>query len=283
MSRLLLIAGLLAAFGVAGCAGRSAPQSGGARGSKPDEARKQAELLTVNVVNGVAAAEAKVQSRAKSTFGDLFGKLRLANAALAAAQDISTPSKTTPATPTATSTPPAKQQPAPRPRLTSAPAIKELVASSQPAVSEADADEDALTVAQDTIERRLAELDPPVRYRPSVNELKNEFLRRDSRTVQHPKPEQLKELVNTGLDPKLAPNLVSVEYEIIVSADQVRELRTRDRLADGMRIIGLLTAVSLAGFGFLRLDQWTRGHLTRWLAIGAAALAGGAAAALYFV
>ena len=78
-------------------------------------------------------------------------------------------------------------------------------------------------------------------------------------------------------------NPVYVEYDVEVTADQVRELRTRDRVGSSLRIFGAIAAVALAGFLFLRLDEWTKGYLTRWLAIAAVLLAGGTAAALYFV
>jgi hypothetical protein len=68
-----------------------------------------------------------------------------------------------------------------------------------------------------------------------------------------------------------------------VTADQIRELRTRNRVADSLRGLGGLLAVSLAGFFFLRLDEWSKGYLTSWLALAAAALGGGIIAALAFV
>ena len=68
-----------------------------------------------------------------------------------------------------------------------------------------------------------------------------------------------------------------------VTADQVRALRTRDRVGGTLRVFGALAAISLAGFLFLRADEWTKGYLTRWLAVVAVLFAGGAAAALYLV
>jgi hypothetical protein len=68
-----------------------------------------------------------------------------------------------------------------------------------------------------------------------------------------------------------------------VTAEQVRELRSQERVASGMRVLGIVVAVALAGFLFLRADEWTKGYLTHWLALGAALLAGGAAALLIFV
>ena len=67
-----------------------------------------------------------------------------------------------------------------------------------------------------------------------------------------------------------------------------------DRLgAQGQVGRELLLLAAVAGVGqqlvfraprlFLRADEWTRGYLTTWLALAAAVLAGGAAAALVFV
>ena len=71
---------------------------------------------------------------------------------------------------------------------------------------------------------------------------------------------------------------VDVEYDVEVTADQVRHLRTRDRLGDTLRVFGGLSVIALAGFLFLRADEWTKGYLTRWLAMAAVLLAGGTAA-----
>ena len=116
-------------------------------------------------------------------------------------------------------------------------------------------------------------------YHPSPNEVKNEFVRRDTRSVRPPNADERVILEAEKID----PNRVYVEYDVEVSADQVRDLRTRDRMADAVRMLGVLTAAAIAGFLFLRLDEWTGGYLTRWLAIGALALASGAAVGLYLL
>ena len=86
-----------------------------------------------------------------------------------------------------------------------------------------------------------------------------------------------------GLTPEETGRRIDVEYDVEVTADQVRHLRTRDRVGDTLRVFGALAAVALAGFLFLRADEWTKGYLTYWLAMAAVLLAGGATAALYFV
>jgi hypothetical protein len=76
---------------------------------------------------------------------------------------------------------------------------------------------------------------------------------------------------------------VYVAYYVEVTGEQVRELRAQERVSSAIRAFGIVIAVALAGFLFLRADEWTKGYLTSWLAITAVVLAGGAAAALIFV
>ncbi|MCE9563770.1 MAG: hypothetical protein K8U57_17145 [Planctomycetes bacterium] len=180
---------------------------------------------------------------------------------------------------------PVSVQPAPKPmaRIPYRPGalavVKVHATSAYPSPNEADADEDALNVAAEAVSRKLAELDPPVAYHPSATEMKNEFVRRDTRLVRAPDASERAELEMYKID----TNRVYVEYDAEVTADQVRDLRTRDRVADVTRLLGVLTAAAIAGFLFLRLDEWTGGYLTRWLAIGALALASGAAVGLYLL
>jgi hypothetical protein len=144
----------------------------------------------------------------------------------------------------------------------------------------AEAEEDALTNARSVIEERLAKLDPPVVYRPSLNEVKNEFARKDSLTTHPPSQAEREELAKHAVS---SNKLLYAELDVEVTADQIRELRTRDRVSLALRAFSGLTFIALASFLFLRADEWTKGYLTRWLACGAVVLVGGAAAALYFV
>jgi hypothetical protein len=298
MTRSLLIAVFVAALAGTGCDRRErAPRSGGASGRKADAARKQAETLALGGVTEAAKRAKHLRTAARGTPG-VFGDLIATATASAAARATTTPvaAQTTPAP-----APPAKPQPKPTPtRYGTPPLVRELVWNQLPGATEAEAEADAIAVAQDVIEKRLAELDPPVTYRPTANEVKNEFIRRDSRTPPNTKLGEIRGDENDpraqraaalralyakefGHSPEEAARLYYVEFQVEVTVDQVRELRTRDRLADALRILGLVSAAAVAGYSFLRLDQWTRGHLTRWLAIAAAALAGGAAGVLYLL
>lgn len=243
---------------LAGCNSKSAPREGGAAGGKADKARKDAEALALSAVNGgadaqaVAVPEAAVRRTGGGPFNVVLG-----------------PTKTGAV---------AKGPPAPKtsPRPGAPAVVRERVVSALPAATEAEAEDDALAQARDLVEQKLAALDPPVRHKPSIGEVRAEFVRKDSRTVRGPDARE-KAILAEG---DLVGNFVFVEYDVEVTADQVRELRAQERVAGGLRVLGVLTAVALAGFLFLRADEWTRGYLTSWLALGAVALAAGTAAAL---
>lgn len=275
MSRFLfLLLGLSIALST-GCRARVS-NPGGAKGSKPEAARKQAEELAVSAVTGAAEARAPFFIATTVRNADQ-------NSPQIPASTVISPSiRTTPDLP----------QPRALPRPGAPPIFRDRVISEVPAATEADADKEAILAAQELIERRLAELDPPVRYRPSLHEVEKEFLRRDSKTVtllrdaKGPRAERMRKTLKEAYDdltPEEIGRRIDVEYDVEVTADQVRHLRTRDRVGDTLRVFAALAAMALAGFLFLRADEWTKGYLTHWLAMGAVLLAGGAAAALYFV
>ncbi len=234
---------------LAGCAQKQ-PPAGGSSNSRAEKARKDAESLAVNAMTTGAQAQAQAVPEAKA---------KAPNGASIASRESSAP-KTTP-----------------RP---GAPAVvRERIRSTMPYLTEAEAEEDALAQARALVIQKLSELDPPVRYQPSLAEVKAEYLRKDSRTLSAPNADVKDVLAQTGL----TGNRVYVEYDVEISADQVRELRSQERVGGGLRVLGALFAVALAGFLFLRADEWTKGYLTRWLALGAVMLAGAAAAALVFI
>lgn len=294
-----IVAGLMALVVAGGCTRVPAP--GGATGTKSEKARKQAEELALNVVNGAALAQARaIPGLAQN---GQAGKLRITTSTGGSHITVITPESAPPkasvpasSAPVAPSRPSvtAPSPPAPPPQMSAvkdpiapkssprpgSPAIiKERVVSSIPYANEGEAVDDALSIAQDVIGKRLAELDPPVKYRPSLNEVKNEFARKDSRVIRPPSTAEREEYIKNGVN----GNLVYAEYDIEVTADQIRELRTRDRITITLRIFSGLMFIAIAGFLFLRADEWTKGYLTRWLACIAVVLVGGAAAALYFV
>ncbi len=288
---------LLAFMLVSGCSrGPHAPPSGGAQGSKSDRARKQAENLALNVVNGVAKSQAEaipeLAKNKKTGIGASISTIFRPRETVQVKSSSSTPVATNQTSTVATSVPANTFSPPPQiistmdppepkspPRPGSPAIIRERVISSRPYQTEAEAEDDVLNVSQNTIEQRLAELDPPVKYRPSLNEIRSEFLRKDSRATTKPGQKEI-EIYKSN---DLPTNVSYVEYDVEVTADQIRELRTRDRITMAFRFLAGLTFISLSCFLFLRADEWTKGYLTRWLACGAVALVGGATIALFLV
>lgn len=272
---------------LAACSSKPTPAPpGGATGSKAEKARRDAEAVALQSVTGAAASQSKAMPElaVNYTIKDrVFGKSVPPKGGTPPAP-VSVQAQS-PAPPPAAPEPPAvvvKEKPKPKalPRPGGAPLVlRERVVSIVPYATEADAEGDAIEQAREAVEKKLADLDPPVRHKVSVNEVRNEFLRKDSRTVRPPDAEEERALNQYGV----TGHLVYVEYDVEVTADQVRELRTQERVGAALRFLGMFTAVALAGFLFLRADEWTRGYLTSWLALGAVALAGGAAAALVFI
>ena len=164
-------------------------------------------------------------------------------------------------------------------RRTSVVVISERIVTEIPYPTEAEADARAIEEAQKLIEKRLKELDPPVEYLPPISVVRNEYIRKESRLVRLPSDSEKNAIALAGY----AEGRRYVEYTVEITGEQIRELRTRNRVTDGLRALGAIAAVSLAGFFFLRLDEWSKGYLTSWLALAAAALGGGIVAALVFV
>jgi len=284
-------------IGAVGCGGESGPRPGGVNTPKAKENRKAAE---VSVLEGVqfAAKEQVAQhpelkrknalARAEERVEGWFGFAHtLGDAAHASAPVSGPPSPPAPVKPPIVLQPPpsvvapARSEPSHRygPHRASPVLFSEKVTTEIPYPTEAEAELRTVEQAQKLIEKKLSELDPPVDYRPPVAVVRNEYLKRDSKLVRLPTEDEKNAIAQAGY----ASDRQYVEYTVEVTEGQVRELRTRARVVDALRGLGILTAVSLAGFFFLRLDEWSKGYLTSWLALAAAALGGGIVAAVVFV
>jgi hypothetical protein len=295
--RVLALAGVVAVAACAGGCRDRGPAPGGATNRKAREARQQAEQMAVDGVKGAAAelfanhpdldrrttAQKVADYVTSAASAVLPGK-----AAPATAKVNATPAAPPPAPPAAPARPDessavvvaSARPPAPAadPKPSGNVVIREKVSSNLARPDPAAADDDALEQAAARIEQRLRELDPPVLYRPSAGVVRNEYVRRGSRAVVDPSDAEKKLLGQEGKG-----DWKYVEYTVEVTADQVRELRARARVGSALRVLGVVAGVALAGFLFLRLDEWTKGYLTSWLAFAAVALAGGVAAALVLV
>jgi hypothetical protein len=270
---LLACAVLVAAACGPGCARQPVP--GGATSSKANQARQQAEKT--------AMAGAKAAGEFVATLSRPQQTTPTAVNTPVAPQAPSAPTPPvaprTPSSPTPPIVPSVTARPTPPVRPTDEPLIRERVSSLIAHPTEAEAEKDALEQAAGRMTEKLTELDPPVRYQMSAAEVKS-YIRKDSKSAHPPTAEQKDEYAKAGIKDA---NLVFVEYEVTVSAEQVRELRSRERVLFGLKILAGVAAAALAGFLFLRADEWTKGYLTSWLAVAAFALAGGVAATLALV
>lgn len=256
-----------ALFASAGC-GDGRPAAGGARGPRADRARDEAQMLVVNAVKESARVTAKGTSVVVPDGGTVT-------------VDRPAPPPPPPA-PRVEPPRPAQIYPAtPPPARTPGPdvAIRVRVQSSVPYPTEAEAEEDAVNQAREVLAARLAALANPVARGPSASAVRAEHIVKDSKRVT-PVSEDMKEaLAKAGL----SGDRVYVEYEVRVTEDQVRAMRSHGRVLDALRVLGGLTALALAAFAFLRLDDWSKGYLTSWLGVGAAVLVAGAVAFAFLV
>ncbi len=151
------------------------------------------------------------------------------------------------------------------------------IRSDKPQATSDKALSDAIQVAQVEIMRALQKLDPPVMAKPSLTKIRNEYIKKGSvREIQPTADLQEKwKKENVNADRSW------VEFDVELSVSQIQQLRAGDRVNDGFRGAGVLLAVIVAAFGFLRIDAWSKGYLTNWLAIAAVVAAGLVALALW--
>jgi hypothetical protein len=197
-----------------------------------------------------------------------------AQVAPAIAQSATVPQPPAPTPPT----PPA--EPVVKVETTSktAPAIRITgIRSDKPQSTSEKALADAIQMAQVEIMRALQKLDPPVMAKPTLTKIRYEYLRKDSIREIQPTAEQKEKFAKEKLD----ANRLWVEIDVALSESQVQQLRASERVNDGIRGAGVLLAVILAAFGFLRVDAWSKGYLTHWLAIAAVVAVGAAALGLW--
>lgn len=270
----LLVAGGLVVVAGLGCRSRTQP-AGGAHTPKAQDARKRAETAAVDAATAGARALKDVNATVRG--GGKFGPVIVA-IGLPPAGKVSTPAAPPkPAEPAAPITPPVPAAPqaivdayASAKSATGQVVFKESVSSGAAFSTEAEASSEALKQAQTRIHQQFG-------YEPTLETVRTEYARR--KVVRRVDEQERRDLATAG-----RPDAqVIVEYDIVVTEHQIREMRTRDRLAAALRMLGIAAAVALAGFLFLRLDEWSKGYLTSWLAVAAAALAGGAVVAVLLV
>lgn len=136
------------------------------------------------------------------------------------------------------------------------------VTSEKPYVWPRDADEakaDALRVAAERMAEELNGLTPELEVIGDVRQ-------------ERPSPEVQKLWQESGLE----ADRVWVVMDVQASEESVRAERTKQRFGQIGFWVGAAFLVLLVGYGFLRLDLWTKGYLTTALGVIALLLVGGA-------
>lgn len=146
------------------------------------------------------------------------------------------------------------------------------IRSSKPHTTKEAALTDALTVGRTELMKQLEQLDSPIHGRPWLVKMKSEYVKGEVRVI--PPTDKEKELIKAS---GLNANVQWVEVDLELTEDQVQQLRSTERVTDTFRIGALVVAFLAAVYGFLRLDQWTKGYLTLWLGLAAGLAVGGVA------
>ena len=117
--------------------------------------------------------------------------------------------------------------------------------------------ESALHSAQDQMRAWLARQDPPIRRAPSLDLINREMVR----LQETPQEETI------GRDKMYKMTLV-----VELTPSHMRDLRERDRAFSGLWALGAVLAILGVVVLVFRIDEWTKGYLTRWLVAGGCAL-----------
>lgn len=124
----------------------------------------------------------------------------------------------------------------------------------------------ALVAAQIQIRSWLVQQDPPIRHVPSLDTIRREMLRH----TDQPEEETV---------------LGDREYKVTAIVElrpyHVHSLRSRDRTVSGLWLLGGGLAILGVVAIFLRIDEWTKGFLTRWLVAVGIAIIGALIATIF--
>ena len=120
--------------------------------------------------------------------------------------------------------------------------------------------ESALQIARERMLDWLAKQNPPIRRVPSLDTIRREMIR-------HEEPPQQEQILNRS------DSMYKITMEVDLQPKHIRALRERDRIVTGLWTLGGLLALLGIAALLLRIDEWSKGYLTRSLiASGAAAV-----------
>jgi len=120
--------------------------------------------------------------------------------------------------------------------------------------------ESAIRAAVDKLHEYLMRQDPPVTQKPTTKFVRK-LLINQLETVQETDDPILS---GSGKPEKMYQATIALK----VDPEHVRELRAQDRSSEALWILAGLGGLAAVVAGFFRIDAWTKGYLTSWLALG---------------
>jgi hypothetical protein len=137
---------------------------------------------------------------------------------------------------------------------------------------------DALEAAQKHLYAELSGLKPPIHFVPEPAVINDKLV------VSHSPEERVFPFPSDRADGTIDhQTMVKMTLDLEVRPGHLRELRREERVASGGWLLGGVSALLAVVALFFRFDEWTRGYLTRWLALGAAGLVAVLGAAWWFL
>jgi len=112
----------------------------------------------------------------------------------------------------------------------------------------------------DKLHEYLMRQDPPVTQKPTTKFVRK-LLINQLETVQETDDPILS---GSGKPEKMYQATIALK----VDPEHVRELRAQDRSSEALWILAGLGGLAAVVAGFFRIDAWTKGYLTSWLALG---------------
>jgi len=119
--------------------------------------------------------------------------------------------------------------------------------------------ESAVRAAVEKLHEHLLAQDPPVTRMPTAKAVRHMLLADREKTVEEPFVDE-----RTGQTEVMYRMTVAVRVE----PEQVRELRSQERSSETLWMLAGLAGLAAVTAGFFRIDAWTKGYLTSWLALG---------------
>jgi hypothetical protein len=120
--------------------------------------------------------------------------------------------------------------------------------------------EDAIRAAVDALHEYLLQQDPPITRMPTTKFVRKMLLNDQEKIVPTDEPVATPD----GRSEIMYRATVAVKVE----PEHVRELRSQERSSEALWVLAGLAGLAVVAAGFFRIDAWTKGYLTSWLALG---------------